>query len=104
MKTLADAWEWYLSTKRNLDLLQGLGLKHWAGSSMENASIGGDEKFKELEPATIGQETEIGLRPIDDLAVVVLFSVFEAIVRNHVAARIEPEAAGLSDPILKQAG
>ncbi len=37
------------------------------------------------------------------LAVVVLFSVFEAVVRSFVAASMEPEAAALTDPILKQA-
>jgi len=43
------------------------------------------------------------LKPIDDLAVVVLFSVFESLVRDYLIRRIKPEAAALSDPILKQA-
>lgn len=40
----------------------------------------------------IEAETEKSLVPIDDLAVVVLFSVFEAVVRGYLAARLQPEA------------
>ena len=44
-----------------------------------------------------------GLEPIDDLAVVVLFSVFESVVRDYLVECIEPQANELSDPILKEA-
>jgi hypothetical protein len=33
----------------------------------------------------------------------VLFSVFESQVRDYLVARIKPEAAGLTDPILREA-
>lgn len=29
MKTLVDAWEWYVSTRRNLERLRRLGKKGW---------------------------------------------------------------------------
>lgn len=56
-----------------------------------------------LEAADIISDTKISLEPIDDLAIVVLFSVFESQVRGYLVERIKPEAASLTDPILKDA-
>jgi hypothetical protein len=103
MNTLADAWDWYLSTKRNLERMQRLGRKHWNHASLKTASIWQDDEFRMLESPDIIQETTTSLRPIDDLAVVVLFSVFESRVRDHLVSRIKPDAAKLTDSILKQA-
>jgi hypothetical protein len=47
--------------------------------------------------------TTTSLKPIDNLAVVVLFSVFESQVRGRLADWMKPEAGALTDPILKQA-
>ena len=49
------------------------------------------------------EETAASLKPIDDLAVIVLFSVFESHVRDYLVERIEPSANELTDPILKEA-
>ncbi|MGH7222865.1 MAG: hypothetical protein ACRELF_06540, partial [Gemmataceae bacterium] len=103
MKTLADAWIWYEATKRNLGRMQRLGRRHWGNPSLEGASIWLDDHFKTLEASDIVEETTTSLKPIDDLAIVVLFSVFESHVRDHLVARIKPEATGLSEPILKEA-
>jgi hypothetical protein len=103
MKTLAEAWNWYAATKRNLERMRRLGNKHWDDPSLEGASIWRDDQFRFLMSSVIDAETKASLKPIDDLAVVVLFSVFESQVRDYLAARIKPEAAGLTDPILRQA-
>jgi hypothetical protein len=103
MKTLADAWNWYEATKRSLARMQRLGRKHWGDPSLESASFWQDDHFKRLEASDIVAETTASLKPIDDLAIVVLFSVFESHVRDYLVARIKPEAAGLIDPILKGA-
>jgi hypothetical protein len=103
MNTLADAWEWYHSTQRNLTRTQRIGRKYWDEIAGQVPSIGQDDDFKMLEAEDIETETTASLIPIDDLAVVVLFSVFEAAVRSHVVAMIGPEAAGLARPILKHA-
>jgi hypothetical protein len=84
MKTLADAWNWYVATKRNLERMHRLGRKHWADSSLEGASIWQDDQFRMLEAPVIVAETTASLVPIDDLAVVVLFSVFESQVRDYL--------------------
>src|SRR5258705_135171 len=103
MNTLADAWDWYVSTRTNLERMQRLGRKHWNTLPWATLPIGRDDEFRTLETEDIEAETKKSLAPIDDLAVVVLFSVFESLVRSFVVALIRPEAAGLSDPILKHA-
>ena len=103
MKTLADAWSWYQSTRSNLLRMQRLASHHWDDPSLENSSLSQDEKFKTLEAEEIEEETTQALNPLDDLAVLVLFSVFEATVREYLELRIQPEASILSEPILKHA-
>ncbi len=103
MKTLADAWNWYEATKRNLARMRRLARRHWHDPSLKDASIWQDDQFRMLDPVVIAAETEASLKPIDDLAIVVLFSVFESQVRDYLVARIKPEAVSLTDPILKAA-
>jgi hypothetical protein len=83
--------------------MQRLGEKHWADPSMAGASIWRDDNFRMLEASDIVAETKVGLKPIDDLAVVVLFSVFESLVRDYLLELIEPQAKRITDPILREA-
>jgi hypothetical protein len=103
MNTLADAWRWYTATKRNLERMCRLGEKHWAHPSLAGTPIRQDDEFKTLEATDIVAETALGLKPIDDLAVVVLFSVFESRVRQFLVDLVEPQASAITDPILKEA-
>jgi hypothetical protein len=103
MKTLADAWNWYVATKKHLELMQRLGQRHWTHPSLEQASIWQDDDFKTLESRDIIAETTVSLKPIDNLAVVVLFSVFESRVRDYLIELIGPQAARITDPILREA-
>jgi hypothetical protein len=103
MKTLADAWRWYELTRRSLRRMRRLGSKHWDDPSLEGASFWQDDEFRMLEASAIVEETAIGLKPIDDLAIVVLFSVFESQVRDYLVERMKPEKEALTDPLLKSA-
>jgi hypothetical protein len=103
MKTLAEAWDWYLATKLNLERMQRLGERHWIDRSLAAASIWQDDHFRMLEAPKIVAETTASLKHIDDLAIVVLFSVFESRVRDFLINLIEPHAAVITDPILKEA-
>ena len=103
MKTLADAWNWYEATKKNLERMQRLGKKHWTHPSLADTSLWQDDDFRMLEASKIVAETTVSLIPIDDLAVVVLFSVFESRVRDYLIGLIEPQAETITDPILKEA-
>jgi hypothetical protein len=103
MKTLADAWDWYLATKQNLARMQRPGERHWSNPSLADASIWQDDYFRMLEASKIVAESTASLKPIDDLAVIVLFSVFESRVRDYLIELIEPQVKRISDPILKEA-
>ena len=105
MKTIADAWNWYEATKRNLACT---GCNAWAKNigailPLPDSSIWQDDNFKMVEASHIEADTKVSLKPIDDLAVVVLFSVFESRVRDYLIELIKPQAESISEPILKEA-
>jgi hypothetical protein len=104
MKTLQDAWDWFESASINLQRMKRLGNKHWNDESLQNASIWNDEKFKHLEASDIVLETTKAIQPLNDLGVLVLFSGFEAAVRDHLESVIKPLTATLGHPILQHAG
>lgn len=83
MKTLQDAWDWYESARVNLDRMKRLRMRHWNDESLSGTSIWSDERFKQLEAEDILVEVTRALDPLEDLGILVLFSVFEATVRDH---------------------
>src|SRR5947207_2805737 len=103
MKTLMDAWKWYQSARTNLVRMRRLGERHWGDESLRNASIWSDDRFKEVEAGDIVTETDFAIRPLEDLGVLVLFSVFEAAVRDHLEGVIKPMTGKLGHPILEHA-
>lgn len=103
MKTLMDAWQWYESARANLIRMRRLGTNHWDHESLRNASIWLDDRFKEVEAVDIKRETDIAIKPLEDLGVLVLFSVFEAAVRDYLEGIIRPMTGNLGHPILEHA-
>ncbi|HEV7223108.1 MAG TPA: hypothetical protein VGN42_10440 [Pirellulales bacterium] len=83
--------------------MERLGSRHWNSDSLRGTSIRRDDKFKQLEAKEIEQEAAKALQEIDDLGVLVLFSVFESAVREHLEGIIKPLTVGLGHPILKDA-
>ena len=103
MKTLMDAWKWYEAARTNLRRMRRLGTHHWTDPSLHNASIWSDEQFKQVEAGDIEKEVDLALKPLEDLGVLVLFSVFEAAVRDYLEGIIRPMTGKLGHPILEQA-
>src|SRR5665213_4044388 len=103
MKTLQDAWDWYEAAHENLVRMKRLGQRHWNDDSLQNSSICKDDKFKELEAGDIVDETMKAIEPLNDLGILVLFSVFEAAVRDHLEVEIKPLTDAISHPILQHA-
>ena len=102
MTTLDDAWRWYQATRRQLRVVRRLGEKHWDEMPWAGP-LGRDAFFRDLSAGQIVADATVGLTPLDDLAVVVLFSVFEAAVRETVLTGIAGEADRLQHPTLKHA-
>lgn len=99
MNTIEDAWRWYQGVRDSLGRLHRLGVKHWEELPRSGA-FGRDEKFRGLDGDEVAEDADAGLRGLDDFAVFVLFSVFEAQVRDRVLADTRQERAAVSHPAL----
>lgn len=102
MTTLEDAWTWYEATQASLRLVERLGDKHWDHLPWD-ASLGQDYLLRNLTGADVLDRARVGRKPLDDLAVLVLFSVFESVVRGLVTEQMASEASGLQHPALTHA-
>ncbi len=63
--------------------------------------MGRDEAFFNRDPDAVQEAAAFSLAHLDDLAVVVLFSVFEAAVRQRTSEGLDKEASGLRHPAMK---
>lgn len=95
MTSLDEAWAWYQAARRSAALVRRLAAKHWDALPTDDLLRDGRDKI--LEAGTLAGN------PLDDLAVVVLFSVFEAAVRERVLADMESDANALTNVVLKAA-
>src|SRR5947207_12074895 len=95
MKTLDDAWAWYQAVKegaRRLDHLSKYwGLMPWDGADEWVSRLASDNVLKHVEADQMATDARVITEELDDLAVLVLFSVFEANVRDLVEAQVRPE-------------
>jgi hypothetical protein len=105
MKTLDDAWRWYQDAKKVLNLVHRLGEKHWLKFPWQDDAFTllKDDAFRMLEPQDVTLPARYALDHLDDLAIVVMFSVFEATVRENILEQIRPESAALQHQSLKEA-
>jgi hypothetical protein len=99
MKTLDDAWRWYHATRDNLLRMHRLASRHWHGLPWEG-QLGRDDEFRPLEGPEVISGTQYGLEFLDDLTVVVLFSVFEQSIRDHIRDKVQSESAAFAHPVL----
>jgi len=99
MKSLDEAWEWYLSTRKALKLVHRLARNHW-DSWDENSPIGRDNNFRNTDGKKLGDETDSAKAHLADFAVFVLFSVFEGEVRELILDRTANERSALRHQVL----
>lgn len=104
MKTLGDAWAWFRNARNNLERMQRIGSRYWDAETIIDTTIWQDERFKRLESEDIIAETTIALEPLNDLGILVLFSVFESAVRSHLESTLTPIISTLENSLLQQAG
>jgi hypothetical protein len=100
--SLADAWSWYESSRRLAQTMGRLGKKHWNNLPWDG-DLGRDDHLKERTSAEILSDAERVLADLDDLCVLLLFSVFEATVRAKVLADVEAELPPLRHVAIKRA-
>ena len=100
--SLPDAWHWYRSARSLMSVMQRLGKKHWDFLPWEG-DLGKDELLRELESAEIVEQAAFALGDLDDLCVLLLFSVFESVVRDRVLREVEAESESVHHPALRNA-
>jgi hypothetical protein len=79
-----------------------LGEKHWNNLPWDS-DLGRDERLKDLISEEIVSDSQMVLDDLDDLCVLLLFSVFEAIIHDQVLADVEAELPSISHVAIKRA-
>lgn len=100
--SLTDAWRWYEAARQLVQTMERLGRKHWNDLPW-GGDLGRDNHLNELTSAKILDDSQTTLNDLDDLCVLLLFSVFEAIIRERVLAEVEAELPPLRHVAIKRA-
>jgi hypothetical protein len=100
--SLEDAWRWYESARSLTRAMQRLGKKHWDTLPWEG-ELGRDERLRHLDKVDVLDQSQAVLADLDDLCVLLLFSVFEAIVRARVLEDVERELPETHHAVLRHA-
>jgi hypothetical protein len=100
--SLADAWNWYESARRLARTMGRLGENHWNNLPWDG-DLGRDNQLRELTSAKVVEGSQAVLDDLDDLCVLLLFSVFEAAIRERVLAEVEAELPPLRHLALRRA-
>ncbi|WP_148087562.1 hypothetical protein [Gemmata obscuriglobus] len=108
MRTLNDAWRWYQAVaegmKRLTHIAKFWGEFPWEQSDEWVARVKQNNVLRHVEAVQMSTEAKVVSDEHDDLAVLVLFSVFEAVVRDRLRSQLEPEISQLKHPSLVRAG
>jgi hypothetical protein len=100
--SLADAWRWYEAVRLLARTMVRLGEKHWNNLPWDG-DLGRDNHLKDLNSVDILDGSKTVLDDLDDLCVLLLFSVFEATIRARVLAEVEAELPPLHHVAIKRA-
>jgi hypothetical protein len=100
MNTLAGAWQWYQNARQQITLFQRLTRRYWPLLPWDG-SLDRDDELKAVDPARVSADADAGLDYLDDLAVVVLFSVFESMVRGAALEAFREQTAAAGHPVVQ---
>jgi hypothetical protein len=100
--SLAAAWRWYELARELARTMGRLGEKHWNNFPWDG-DLGRDNHLNHLTSADILNASQTVLDDLDDLCVLLLFSVFEATIRERVLAEVEAELPPLHHVAIKRA-
>src|SRR5438552_979250 len=103
MRTLEDAWLWYNNVKESLKRMERMGLRYWQFIPWDQPPWRSDNHFIYLEKEVIIGSARNGLENLDDLAIGMFFSVFEALVRGTILEQIIGEESRFQHPVIAKA-
>jgi hypothetical protein len=82
ISSLDDAWKWYKCARTLAQDMDRLGRRFWNRDEWAGA-LGLDDRFRSVEATDLRENAKTILDDLDDLGVLLMFSVFEAIVRDR---------------------
>lgn len=93
MNSVDEVWEWYNAARATTQRLARVAGKHWE-------HIEGDNKLRSLDGAKVVADAKLAGSPLNDLAIVMMFSVFEATVRRLLAEQLKRELPSITHPLV----
>jgi hypothetical protein len=100
--SLDDAREWYEGVKTLAGWMARMGRRYWDHETVAPV-LGMDTQFREVEKGDIDLRAKRVSDDLDDLCVLLLFSVFESIVRDRALMDVETELPTARHPALRHA-
>ncbi len=94
IRALEDAWRWYEAVQKLVGWMDRMGRRYWAeevGEKTLRETLHMDNVFRDVESATIQDLAKQVSEDLDYLAVLLLFSVFEAAVRERTIEEVDRE-------------
>jgi hypothetical protein len=94
IRSLSDAWDWYQAVKTLVAMMDRIAGRYWSeesGKKTLEETLHKDNAFKEYEASKIRTLARLVTDHLDDLAVLLLFSVFEATVRDRTLDEMKRE-------------
>ncbi|HEX8202468.1 MAG TPA: hypothetical protein VF590_18470 [Isosphaeraceae bacterium] len=85
-----------------MKLLKRMAMRYWDDLPWDGP-LGRDDDFRDIERRVLVEAADFSLTHLDDLAIIVLFSVFEAAVRQSVLSEVEREVSSLKHVTLRRA-
>lgn len=101
IQTLDDAWNWYGAVKTLAEDMRKLAGK-WDYPELQQV-LGRDNRLRERTAGDLMDRAEATLEDLDDLAVLLMFSVFEASVRDRAKADVDRETVSIQHPAVLRA-
>src|SRR5689334_16559494 len=102
ISSLEGAWKWYASVRELTLTMLAMGKKHWESLPWDGP-LGQDERLRHVETPQILDWATVTHSDLDDLCVLLLFSVFEATVRSRALMDVAAEVPTLRHPALQHA-
>ena len=99
MNPLGAAWDWYRETRRRVELFQRLVGRYWTDFPWDGR-LGADDAFRDLDREDLVRGAAERTEYLNDLAVVVLFSAFEDVVRAAALEAYDETLAVVADPVV----
>lgn len=107
IRTIDDARKWYDSVQLLANLASRLARRYWPeefASRTLGETLHRDERFRDLEAAELEQLADTVLEDLNHLAVLLIFSVFEAQVRGQALEGLGEITPTIPEhPVLKKA-